>query len=126
WLLRATPPAPRRQFFPPIRLLQDLVSKEETPERMPWWLLLMRLVLAALVIVALARPVLNPAAELPGDGPVLLVIDNGWAAARDWPARQRMADDILVRAERQDRPVVLLTTAAPLPGQPMRPTGQLR
>src|SRR5439155_24153757 len=54
WLLRVTPPAPRRIAFPAIRLLLGLTPREETPARTPWWLILLRTVLAALVIVALA------------------------------------------------------------------------
>jgi len=60
WLLRVTPPAPRRIDFPPLRLLFGLVPKEETPDRTPIWLLLMRMVAAALIILALAQPLLNP------------------------------------------------------------------
>ncbi len=44
WLLRLIPPRPRRIDFPPTRLLLDIVPKEETPARTPWWLTLMRLV----------------------------------------------------------------------------------
>ena len=63
WLLRVTPPSPRHVLFPAIRLLMELTPKEETPARTPWWLLLLRLVVAALVIAALAHPLLNPAAR---------------------------------------------------------------
>ena len=87
WLLRVTPPAPRRMPFPAIRLLLGLVPREETPARTPWWLILLRTVLAALVIVALAHPLLNPRSTLPGSGPLILVVDDGWAAAHDWPRR---------------------------------------
>ena len=45
------------------------MAREETPARTPLWLLIMRLVLAALVILALAQPLLNPRAGLPGGGP---------------------------------------------------------
>src|SRR5438445_7423063 len=48
WLLRVTPPAPRRIVFPAIRLLLGLTPREETPARTPWWLILLRTVLAAL------------------------------------------------------------------------------
>ncbi|HYG90754.1 MAG TPA: DUF4159 domain-containing protein [Azospirillum sp.] len=116
WLLRVTPPAPRIVRFPAIRLLRDLVAREETPARTPWWLLLLRLVIAALVILALAGPLLNPRAALPGSGPLLLVVDNGWAAARDWPARRRAMEDIINQADRQSRQVIVLTTAAPASG----------
>jgi len=50
WLLRLIPPRPRRIDFPPTRLLLEIAPKEETPARTPWWLTLMRLALAALVI----------------------------------------------------------------------------
>ena len=43
WLLRVTPPRPRRIEFPPTRLLFDIAPKEETPSRTPWWLTALRL-----------------------------------------------------------------------------------
>ena len=111
WLLRVTPPAPRRIAFPAIRLLLGLTPREETPARTPWWLILLRTVLAALVILALAHPVLNPQSRLAGTGPVALIVDDGWAASRDWSRRQTMAIDILAEAEREDRQIILVTTA---------------
>src|SRR5206468_315453 len=60
WLLRLIPPQPRRINFPPTRLLFDIAPREETPQRTPWWLTLLRLTLAALVIIAAAGPLWNP------------------------------------------------------------------
>ena len=126
WLLRVTPPAPRRIVFPAIRLLFGLTPREETPARTPWWLILLRTVLAALVILALAHPVMNPQHRLAGIGPVMLILDDGWAAGRDWSRRQTAALDILAGAEREDRQIILVTTAplasdeAPSPLQPVR------
>ena len=40
---------------------------------------------------ALARPVLDAGGSLPGSGPLLLVVDDGWAAAADWPRRMTAA-----------------------------------
>jgi hypothetical protein len=111
WLLRVTPPTPRREMFPAIRLLLGLTATEETSAHTPWWLLALRILAAALVIVGLARPVLNAAGQLPGHGPVLLVVDNGWASAADWPMRLQAADASLDRAERAGRDVALLSTA---------------
>ena len=54
FLLRVTPPSPRLVSFPPMRLLLTLRPNEETPSRTPWWLILLRMLLAALVIFALA------------------------------------------------------------------------
>ena len=111
WLLRVTPPAPRSQTFPAIRLLAGLHAKEETPARTPWWLLALRMLAATLIIVGLARPILDAGALFPGSGPVLLVIDNGWAAAADWPRRMQAAGAALDRAERGGRKAALLATA---------------
>ncbi|HVJ53932.1 MAG TPA: DUF4159 domain-containing protein [Aliidongia sp.] len=111
WLLRVTPPAPTIVRFPAIRLLLGLVPPEETPARTPLWLILLRMLLAALLILALAHPIVNPTAALPGGGPLLLVVDDGWAAATDWPARQRVMTELIDRAEREGRQVVLLPTA---------------
>jgi hypothetical protein len=117
WLLRVTPPAPRRIRFPAIRLLLGLTPREETPARTPLWLIVLRTILAALVIVGLAHPLINPQAPLAGSGPLILVIDDGWAAAHDWQARQAAAFNILAEAEREDRQIVLVTTAPPASDQ---------
>ncbi|MGD9613875.1 MAG: DUF4159 domain-containing protein [Alphaproteobacteria bacterium] len=126
WLLRVTPPAPRRVSFPAIRLLLGLTPREETPARTPWWLILLRTIVAALIILALAHPLLNPQAALPGDGPLALVIDDGWASGRDWARRQTAATDILAEAERENRRVILVTTAPLGSGEPAPPLAPVR
>src|SRR5205814_586795 len=126
WLLRVTPPAPRRIVFPAIRLLLGLVPRDETPARTPLWLILLRMMLAALVIFALARPLLNPQARLASTGPIVFIVDDGWAAAHDWPRRQAALTDLLSEAAREDRQVVLVTTA-PLPtNEPPAPLAGVR
>ncbi len=124
-LLRLSPPAPRRVAFPPLAILLRLVTPEETPARTPWWLLLLRLAIAALILLALAGPVLNPAPVIGGTGPLLLVVDDGWAAAPGWQRRIDLARGLLEQAERDNRPVVVLKTApdgldAPLEQRPAR------
>jgi len=109
WLLRLIPPRPRRVDFPPTRMLFDIAPKEETPSRTPWWLTLLRLVLAALVIVAAAGPMWNPSLAVSGTGgPLALLIDDGWTAASHWEARMRTADDLLAQAENGNRGVALV------------------
>ena len=117
-LLRLTPPAPKRQTFPALRLLFGLHPREETPARTPWWILLLRLVIAALLILAAAQPLLNPSARLTGSGPLVLVIDNGWGAAPRWQERQEAWRDLLDQAERQERSVVVAATAPRRDGTP--------
>jgi hypothetical protein len=117
WLLRFTPPSPQLVVFPPTRLLKDLKSTEETPAHSPWWLTLLRMLLAALIILALARPVLNPDRQnFAGSGPLLLVIDNGWASAAHWSERREAIEAAIDRAGHDGRTVMLAPTA---PGQPV-------
>ncbi len=123
WLLRAVPPAPARVAFPAIRLLLGLPQREETPHRTPWWLLALRLLLAALVILALAHPVLDPGRVLRGSGPLLFIIDNDWSAGEQWDARRDTALALIDEAERKNLDVYLATGARE-PGdarEPLRP-----
>jgi hypothetical protein len=109
WLLRLIPPRPRRIDFPPTRLLFEIAPREETPARTPWWLTLLRLTLAALIIVAAAGPLWHPPlAATQSRAPIGILIDDGWAAAATWDARLRTADDIIARAAEQRRPVALM------------------
>ncbi|WP_181707366.1 DUF4159 domain-containing protein [Chthonobacter rhizosphaerae] len=112
WLLRVTPPRPSLVTFPPLRLLRDVRVEEETPARTPWWLTLLRLLLAALVIFALAGPTFRPAADrLTGTGPVWLLVDNGYSAGPDWEARRATAESVITNAADADRPVLVVGTA---------------
>src|ERR687891_1206131 len=120
WLLRIIPPAPRYIRFPAIRFLLGLQPEEETSARTPPWLLLLRLLLATLLILALAGPVLNPEPELSGEGPLVLVVDDGWAAAPHWEQRLAALERFTARAQRQEREVILLGTAPDPAGSALR------
>ena len=121
WLLRVTPPAPRRVRFPALRLLLGLVPREETPARTPLWLILLRMALAALIILALAHPLLNPERALAGERTAgarrSTTAGRGAAMGR---ARSARSTGWSTQAEREDRRVVLLDTA-PLPGDAAAP-----
>src|SRR5580704_10454507 len=126
WLLRMIPPLPRLVRFPAIRLLIGLEPTEQTPSKMPWWLLLLRLLLATALILAVARPLLNPQAELPGKGPLMLVIDDGWSSAPGWTTRIVHAERLIQRAERGGRLVALVGTAPQTLDAPALRRGALR
>src|SRR4051794_29254867 len=110
-LLRITPPQPKRVDFPPLRILADILPEREIPARTPWWLLLLRLVLAALLILAAAGPVWNPLAGDGGRGPLLVIVDNGFPAAHDWRERLNMAVEQVEAAGRESRIVAVVGTA---------------
>ncbi|HVM79453.1 MAG TPA: DUF4159 domain-containing protein [Stellaceae bacterium] len=126
WLLRVTPPAPKRIVFPALRLLRDLLPREETPAKTPLWLILMRMALAGLVILALAHPLLNPNARLIGTGPLVIAVDDGWGAAAHWQERQAALAQLVGQAQREERRVVLLGTAQEPGGVTPPPLSVLR
>src|SRR6476469_941899 len=100
WLLRLIPPQPRRVAFPPTRLLFDINPKDATPQRTTCWLTLLRLTLAALVIIDSAGPLWNPpVATAAAKAQLALRIDDGFPAAGTWDASMRPAADLIARAE---------------------------
>lgn len=113
WLLRIMPPPPKRIILPSARFLEGLVSDQRIPSKTPWWILLLRLTVAALAITAMAGPVYSPAPEPVSARPLLVVIDNSWAAAKNWDAQTKAADDAISRADRSGVPIHILSLAAP-------------
>ncbi len=111
FLLRITPPAPKIIEFPAARLLADLHPKQNTPSHTPWWILLLRMVIAALLLIALAQPVLNPAQTQVKNGSLVLIIDNGWGAAQNWDDIQETAENEIKQAGRQGKNIFIIGTA---------------
>jgi hypothetical protein len=123
WLLRFTPPRPELVRFPPFRLIRDLIAREDERDKMPWWLLLLRMALAALLILAVAGPFFRPegGGALSGRAPLLIVVDDGWAGAKDWPARHDVLMRRIAQAEAAGVPVSLAFTAGGGPAQALTP-----
>ena len=118
WLiLRAVPPAPIRRMFPGVVLLLGLKDDDQVSDRTPWWLLLLRMLAVAALIIGLAGPILNPQTDeiAANDGPLLVVMDGSWASAASWRARTQALDGLLAKAARDDRRVALLKLTAPEP-----------
>jgi len=113
-LLRAVPPAPVRRVFPAVTLLLGLSDDESLSDRTPWWLLLLRMLAVAAVIIGLAGPVLNPTpTATAGNGPLLVVLDASWAGADDWKNTSEQIVTKLAEAGRADRTVAVLRLTAP-------------
>ncbi|WP_421916627.1 DUF4159 domain-containing protein [Mesorhizobium sp.] len=112
WLLRLTPPKPQAEIFPPLKILARVLKREETPRRSPWWLTLLRLMMAALIVAALAEPIFNPREKLPAEGAALaLVVDNDWASAADWGKRVATAERLIADAGSNGLSVIIAFTA---------------
>ncbi|MEK9929624.1 MAG: DUF4159 domain-containing protein [Rhodospirillaceae bacterium] len=126
WILRITPPPPKIQPFPPLLLMGELNAQEETPAGTPFWLLIFRLLIAAIIICALARPIWNAGEKFSGTGPVVIVIDDGWSAAPNWSRTIRAGLSIVDQAEREGRAAILITTAPNQSNGKVEVTGLLR
>ncbi|MCC1481400.1 DUF4159 domain-containing protein [Roseibaca sp. Y0-43] len=118
WLLRAVPPAPVVRRFPGVALLLGLTDERTETDKTPWWLLLLRALAVAALIVGFAGPMLNPQATRTGDAPLLVVMDASWASARDWSRRTERVGEVLAEAARADRPVALVALSD-LPDGPL-------
>ncbi|RJE80080.1 DUF4159 domain-containing protein [Paracoccus sp. JM45] len=116
-ILWAMPPAPKRVVFPGIALLAGLTDRNPVARRTPWWLLLLRLVAVAALILAFAGPLWKPVAQDRTSGPLLVIMDAGWPAAPDWAARQTRAERALADAAAAGRPTALvLADGRPIQG----------
>ncbi len=129
WLiLRAVPPAPVRRRFPGVVLLLGLRDDDSVTDRTPWWLMLLRMLALAAVIIGLAGPVLNPQAEdqQAAKGPLLILLDASWASARDWTAQQELLDTMLAEAGREGRTVALKRLSDPGPAPQFQAAEDIR
>ena len=112
WLLsRMNPPQPQTHKFPSLRLVFELQSRVSEPKSLPLWRKLLRLTAAAAVVAGLSQPFMDQGQLPSGDGPVMIVVDNGWAAAQNWESRRDMLQNIIADAQDQGRQIVLLPTA---------------
>lgn len=112
-LLRAVPPAPIRRRFPGVALLLGLQDDESVMDRTPWWLLLLRMLLIAALIIGLAGPVLNPEERSDSDAPLLVVLDGGWASGPAWAEQSELLESTLREADRSGRDAALLRLTDP-------------
>ena len=70
--------------------------------------------LAALVIIAAAGPLWNPpVATAAAKAPLALLIDDGFPAAGTWDIRMRTTEDLIARAEADNRGVALVPLSEP-------------
>lgn len=141
WLNRLTPPRPLIEPFPPLAILLKIIKTEDTPANSPWWLTLLRVLLAAIIILALAEPVLNRTQDkISENGLLVIVLDNSWSANMDWDKRVATASQLIDQAASLNLPVLLTATTstyknpeigtsesarqvlAALSPQPLRPT----
>lgn len=112
WIIRLTPPSPRTIPFSAIQFLLLLKKDEKSTESIPWWLLLVRLLIATLIIIALAAPVFNLPGASKTSGPAVIFVDNGWTSAPGWARRVVTLEKLVQDLARQQRLVHIIPTIA--------------
>lgn len=114
-ILRALPPRPRTRVFAAVTLLLGLKDTENTASKTPLWLLVLRSLAVAAIIIGLAGPRLNhqPAQDI--DAPLLILIDGGWAMAPRTEAAREFLVSRVERAQASDQLVAVLDLARPEP-----------
>jgi hypothetical protein len=119
-MLKSVPPKPWEVFFPAIRLLFNLHSEDQSPARMPLWQRALGVSIPFFLTLGLAQPHLHPDKALAGKGPILTVVNNGWGSGPNWTERVDGMKRAIDRAEREHRPILLLPTAQPADGSPLK------
>ena len=112
-LLRSIPPAPMRRIFPAVVLLIGLKDRKQTSDRTPWWLLLLRSLALAALIIGMAGPGFNRQSYSPASSDILMVIDGSWAAGQAWPQVPEQVEREVVQAMRRGVNVAFLNLTAP-------------
>jgi hypothetical protein len=112
WLMRLLPPAPRVQPFPAIALLTPS-DAQSAQQRLPWWLMLLRLLLAALLIFGLAHPMWRSTDAPKISQQLTLVIDTGWTSATRFGEMRDLAFKAIAESSSAATKIRLLSTAAP-------------
>ncbi len=112
WLLKVMPPKPDLEIFPPLKTLAKVLKNDNTPYKTPWWLTLLRMMMAAAIIFAIADPGLNRDVKLDGSkGPLVIVLDNGWPSKRIETIQRQTAESLITEAARTERVVYLAATS---------------
>jgi len=124
FLLRATPPTPQQVRFPAFDLLRRLAKTAETPERTPWWIILLRIMIAGLAIIGLSGPVINAPPPPTKSGSQIFVVDNSWAAAPGWRLRRDSMTSAAEQSTRANRQTYVIATASEEPEAPEPMTGE--
>jgi Domain of unknown function (DUF4159)/Aerotolerance regulator N-terminal len=123
WWMRSLPPPPRRISFPAISLIGK-VRATVAQTRPPLWLMLLRLVLVACLILGASGPVWMPPANTLINKDLILIIDNGWQGASGVQSATEIVKPAFAATEAARGQVAILGTAQPLDGWPAKPALQ--
>lgn len=112
-LLRAVPPSPVKRAFAAVHLLLGLRDKDQVSERTPWWLLLMRILALAAIIIALAKPELRYSESRFENDRMLIILDGGFAHQKFAQHHRDQIQALLESAEVDQKLIAVLDLANP-------------
>jgi hypothetical protein len=111
WLMQLLPPAPQRIVFPALSLLPQQ-TQITAQNRLPWWLMALRVLLAACMILGLAGPSCrNTAVSTPALRQTIIV-DTGWTAATRFAELRSLAAKAINQNSQSGSQIRLISTAA--------------
>jgi hypothetical protein len=112
WLIiRNLPPPAATIRFPAFFLLPQIGNASRISKKSPLWLLLFRILLAAIIIFLFSRPYLKPDAEgynVNSSSNLLIVIDDSFSAAQYWPEIIEKAKNVARDAEANSSKIALV------------------
>ena len=112
WLLRILPPQAQQILYPPLEIIMGAQRDQSEPRRTPLWILLLRLALAAFLILAMAGPkLMSQKLTFSGTSPLLIILDNGWSSAPNWNDRLDFVKSLIDEADETQRPIALVATS---------------
>ncbi|OKH88744.1 DUF4159 domain-containing protein [Thalassospira sp. TSL5-1] len=112
WLIiRSAPRKPRRIHFPAARLLLGATNNRRNAERAPLWQTILRSLILLCLILAAAHPVLNKKSYAPDHGALLVMVDNSWSSAANWPHYQQAMKQIVNQARLNNQSIFIALTA---------------
>jgi len=112
WLLRILPPQAQKILYPPVEIIMGARRDQSEPRRTPLWILLLRLALAAFLILAMAGPkLMSQKLTFSGTSPLLIILDNGWSSAPNWNDRLDFVKSLIDEADETQRPIALVATS---------------
>ncbi|RCK52194.1 hypothetical protein TH25_06560 [Thalassospira profundimaris] len=112
WLIiRSAPRKPRRIHFPAARLLLGATNNRRNAEHAPLWQTILRSAILLCLILAAAHPVLNKKNYAPDHGALLVMVDNSWSSAANWPQYQKGMKQIVNQARLNNQSIFIAVTA---------------
>ncbi|SCA58217.1 conserved membrane hypothetical protein [Candidatus Terasakiella magnetica] len=115
-LLKVTPPKPTVIKFPAVRILQELSTKQTLATQTPWWIFLLRGLIALCLILAMSGPSLNRVEQINNlNRPHIIIVDNDWSVMDRWAVRKSELIKHIRQSQENQHGLALITNTQTKP-----------